>query len=243
MIKEVFRKLGIDIKRYSVAQNQTARLMQILDVYQIDTVFDVGANTGQFGKELRKLGYQKSLVSFEPLADAYQALLHTAAGDAQWKVAPRCAIGADNGTIDIHIAGNSASSSILPMLDAHLKAAPSTANIGKEQVPVFTLDTLSPDYLKPDAQLFIKVDTQGYEDQVIDGGLQTMARARVIQLELSLTELYAGQKLMLELIGRVQGLGFELWGIEPAFIDSATGRMLQVDAVFCAPNLSNPGLR
>jgi FkbM family methyltransferase len=233
IVKEASLKLGFEIKRYSIAQNQTARLIKILDDHKINVVFDIGANAGQFGEELRKLAYTNKIVSFEPLLEPYNKLIELSKEDSSWQIAPRGAIGEDDGEIEINIAGNSASSSILEMMDSHIKAAPTTKSIGIELVPIRKLDSLANTYLQKESILFVKIDTQGYEDKVINGGIETIERATVLQTELSLIELYSGQKLMIEMIEKITNMGFELWGVEPAFVDSNSGRMLQVDAIFC----------
>lgn len=71
---------------------------------------------------------------------------------------------------------------------------------------------------------------------MLNGVVETIKRATVLQTELSLVELYSGHKLIMEMIEEIKEMGFELWGIEPAFVDSNNGRMLQVDAIFCRPN-------
>ena len=63
--------------------------------------------------------------------------------DPLWDVYPRCAIGDHNGEVEINIAGNSESSSILPMLESHRSAAPDSAYQGKEIVPIKTLDDVA----------------------------------------------------------------------------------------------------
>ncbi len=232
-VKELFHNLGIDIKRISVAQDQTMRLIKIITTNDVNLIFDIGANSGQFGKELRKNGYSGKIVSFEPLSKQYEKLSNVAKNDKFWQIVPRCAVGDNDGNIEINIAGNSgASSSILEMLNTHINAAPNTRNIGSETVPIIKLDSISSQYISENDIIFIKIDTQGYEDQVITGGIETIKKAAVLQLELSLVELYQDQKLFSEMINKVKSLGFDLWGIDPAFIDSNTGRMLQVDAVF-----------
>lgn len=232
IIKSFFKKVGFEIKRDSIVHSQYSRLSRILIDFQINLVYDIGANTGQFGNELRELGYQGKIVSFEPLPDAYDILVANSKKDLLWDIAPRTAIGNENGEIEINIAGNSASSSILEMHNTHLKAAPVTATIGTAKVQIKKIDFFCNDYLKTDSNLFVKVDTQGYEDNILNGGPITIARTKVLQIEISLTELYQGQKLILEMIAKVQNLGFELWGLEPVFVNPETGQMLQVDAVF-----------
>ena len=94
------------------------------------------------------------------------------------------------------------------------------------------LDSLAPHYLRADSVTFLKIDTQGYEDEVLRGATETLARVVGVQLELSLVPLYDGQKLMPELMEQVMRRGFQLWGISPTFADPQTGRMLQIDATF-----------
>jgi hypothetical protein len=118
------------------------------------------------------------------------------------------------------------------MLDSHLSAAPESRIVGTEVVPLTPLDALALGYFRPDSVGFLKIDTQGYECEVLDGAPQTLSRVIGVQLELSLIPLYAGQKLMPELVDRMQALGFEVWALTPAFIEPGTARMLQIDATF-----------
>ncbi|WP_410175184.1 FkbM family methyltransferase, partial [Nodularia spumigena] len=108
----------------------------------VDLVFDIGANTGQFATELRSIGYKGRIVSFEPLSDAHKKLNQEAARVSQWQVHPRIAIGDFNGEIEINIAGNSVSSSVLPMLEAHATAAVKSAYISTEKVAIARLDSI-----------------------------------------------------------------------------------------------------
>jgi hypothetical protein len=78
----------------------------------------------------------------------------------------------------------------------------------------------------------LKIDTQGYESEVLKGAPETLARVAGLQLELSLVPLYGGQKLMPEMLETVASLGFELWALVPNFLEPGTARMLQADATF-----------
>lgn len=195
-------------------------------------VFDVGANTGQFGQSLREAGFRGRIVSFEPLAAAREKLLAVSQKDNKWDVAPRAAIGNEDGEIEIHIAGNSVSSSVLDMLDAHANAAPGSRYVGSEKVPLRRLDSIALDYLHPDSVAFLKIDTQGYEDRVLQGASNLLKKTAGLQLELSFVPLYDGQRLYDEMVSQLKLLGFELWSMSPVFSDPQTGRLLQVDATF-----------
>lgn len=233
IIKGLLKRLGFEIRRYSISQNHSARLMKLLADQGVNLVLDIGANMGQFGLELRKIGYKGNIVSFEPLLEPYNILCNTLQKDNFWQAASRSAIGEEDGEIEINIAGNSASSSILAMLESHFSVAPTSKSVGVEVVPLKKLDSLSSGFIKEDSVLFVKIDTQGYEDKVLNGGIDTLKRTNVLQVELSLIELYSGQKLFVEMIQKINDIGFELWAIEPVFTDSTNGRILQVDALFC----------
>ena len=128
MLKEMVRSLvhltGYEIMSLSRAQGDRRCIATILREQQINMVLDVGANTGQFAKWIRDTGYIGKIVSFEPLGDAHRKLSQAAERDPRWIVAPRMALGSAPGKIDIHVAGNGVSSSILPMLTTHTDAAP-----------------------------------------------------------------------------------------------------------------------
>jgi FkbM family methyltransferase len=212
-------------------------MQQLLDYHKIDLVLDVGANVGQYAKSLRDLGYSGRIVSFEPLSSAYSQLKTASKKDLLWEIAPQTAIGNQEGEIIINIAGNSQSSSALPMLDAHVQSAPESAYSGSETVKLSRLDTLAKDYIKSETKsIFLKIDVQGLEKQVLEGATAILPLVKGIKLELSLVPLYEGQVLFKEMIDIVEKLGYELYGIEPGFTAEKTGRMLQMDGIFFKPD-------
>jgi FkbM family methyltransferase len=232
-IKKLAHYFGFDISRFSPDISESARFIRQLNFHGINLVMDVGANIGQFGrKNLRDAGYRGRIVSFEPLSAAWNGLSSEAAGDTLWTIAPRMAIGAENGDIKINVAQNSVSSSILDMLPKHQESAPESKYIAVEVVPIRRLDEIAPQYLLPDSKIFLKIDTQGFEDFVLKGAQGILDRVAGIQLELSLIPLYEGQQLYDEMILRLKLAGFDLWGISTAFVDVDSGRTLQVDATF-----------
>lgn len=231
-VKELALKFGVEAHWYNPQQSQSARLAILLNQHNIELVLDVGANDGGYGRHLRKIGYDKDIISFEPLSDAHKLLIADSNNDDRWHVAPQMAIGEFNGEITINRAGNSTSSSILNMEAQHIDAAPQSRYIGSEQVPIHKLDTFTHPLLLSNSNIFLKIDTQGYEMQVLEGGKNLLNRISGVQIEMSLTPLYQGQKLYLDVIHYLTNLGFELWNVIPGFTDPRTGRMLQMDGVF-----------
>ncbi|MEG3438750.1 FkbM family methyltransferase [Pannus brasiliensis CCIBt3594] len=232
-LKRIVRSLGFEVKRYNLNNSQVALIGHLLKYYNIDLVFDVGANEGQYARFLRECQYTDRIVSFEPLSSARSRLVAASRNDPRWEIAPQVAIGDREGEITINISENSLSSSVLPMLDTHLKAAPESAFRGSEVVRLSRLDIVAKDYLKDDDRaIFLKIDVQGFEKQAIEGAAGILPRVKGIQLELSLVPLYEGQVLWQEMLDLLQELGFSLYSISPVFNDPETGRALQIDGVF-----------
>lgn len=204
----------------------------MLHHHNVDLIFDVGANVGQFAMALRGAGYRGRIVSFEPLASAYHELLVRSRRDVTWHIADRQAIGGTEGSVEIHVAGNSVSSSTLAMLPAHSAAALDSGYVGMETVALATLDQAALPYAVNESRLFLKIDTQGTEDQVLDGAPHVLQHSLGVQLELSLLPLYEGQQLFDQLDARLLALGFHRWAITPVFSDGQSGRMLQVDGIY-----------
>ena len=237
LIKDVFNSVGLKVQRYNPLYEDKTQIYQAIKKIKTDIILDVGSNTGQFSLEIRKRGYNGKIVSFEPLTSARKKLLKHASKDANWLVHEQAAIGDHNGFIDINISKNSVSSSILPIFSSHYNAEADSIYIGIERTAVMTLDSVADAYLNDNSNCFIKIDTQGYESQVLDGAINTLKKTKGIICELSLVPLYEGQHLWKEMIERFEKEGFVLWSIQKAFTDKRNGRTLQMDAVFLRENV------
>lgn len=224
-----------------------ARRKTLIERERVDLVIDVGANEGQYAKGLRKTGYGGSLVSVEPLASAHSVLSEAASRDPEWHVV-QAAIGSQQGRMEINVAGNSASSSLLPMLDRHVSAAPESAIIGRELVDVETLDSVIEPYIARSSATFVKADVQGYEVEVVKGAGETLDLDRVVgvELELSLVPLYEGQPLLVEVADQIRGHGFVPVALGEGFRDPVSDELLSVDGLFVRAEAGAPakaGLR
>jgi len=231
-IKKTLWGIGVDVKRATPFSNSSYQLLKGLERFEIDLVLDIGANIGQFAYELRSIGFNGRIVSFEPLEKEYEKLEKLASKDLLWEVHPKTAIGDVDGSVVINVSANSVSSSILPMLETHLAAEKSSKYISKISVPISRLDSIANRYTSTSREFFIKIDTQGFEWEVLDGANETLKDAKGVLCELSLVELYKGQHLWLEIKNRLESNGFTLWAIQTGFVDPETGRTLQMDVIF-----------
>ena len=236
-IRKLFNKFGLEVHRLQPSSDFGAQIIKAMRKVNVDILFDIGANTGQFSEEIRNKGYNGKIISFEPLTSARKMLVHQKSKDLNWVIHERAAVGNYNGIIDINISKNSVSSSILPMLKSHSDAEKNSMYIRSEKTPIITLDSVADSYLDKFSNCFIKIDTQGYESQVLDGAFKTLKRAKGVLCELSLVPLYEGQHLWKEIIERSEKEGFVLWSLHKAFTDKRNGRTLQMDAVFLRENV------
>jgi FkbM family methyltransferase len=233
VIRGTLRSIGLEVARWRPQSSPEAALGRMLAKHHIDTVLDVGANEGQYARLLRELGFRGRIVSFEPGAVAYQRLQRSAKKDPLWTVAPRAAIGNQDGEARLNVSSNDGlSSSILPMLESHRRAAPAATYVRSEVVPVSRLDRAAAGLLSAAERMFLKVDVQGYELEVLEGAKGLLSRVVGAQLELSLVPLYQGQALFPTLMDLMQAHGFEVWGIIPGLVDNSSGRLVQTDAIF-----------
>jgi FkbM family methyltransferase len=233
-VRRLVRTFGYDVRRwYGPQHDPFCRFQFSVQRRRVTVVLDVGANIGQFARLIRKAGYRGKIISFEPLSDAHAKLLIAAQYDPLWTIAPRCALGATHGKFQINIAANSESSSILNMLERHSANAPQSSYVGNETVTMTTLDDVldgEPDLV--DAAIALKLDTQGYEAEVLAGLDKWSNNVEVIMTEMSLVALYQGQAEFLDLYRMIEDRGYRCISIEPGFIDPRTYEVLQVDAIF-----------
>ena len=194
----------------------------------IRTVFDIGANAGQFAAEIRSLLPEAFIYSFEPLRDAHASLVSRMGGDERFR-AFNFALGAEDSRALIHRSKFSPSSSLLPMLELHTAAWPHTGEDATEEIEVRRLDSLG---IEPESELLVKIDVQGFEDAVIAGGRETLARAAYVITEVSFARLYEGQPLYEDIYRLLTAMGFEYRGSLSQLLDPRDGRPLQADAFF-----------
>ncbi|WP_375001002.1 FkbM family methyltransferase [Aeromicrobium sp. CTD01-1L150] len=216
---------GLEVRRHAATRRQ-----KMLSRHDVDLVLDVGAADGGYGATLRSFGYTGTIVSFEPLREVFARLATAIETDPAWS-ARNVALGAEPGETTINVASNSTSSSILPMLGPHLEAAPHVTYVGQESITVSTLDAEAADVLAAHERPFLKVDTQGFEREVIAGGATTLDQCVGVQLELSFVPLYEGGMLVDEAVSWAYDHGFHLVGIEQGYA-APSGEILQVDGVF-----------
>lgn len=235
LIKKALQGIGYQIKKY---QDENIPRLKIINHFDINKLLDVGANVGQYSLNMRRIGYNKKIISFEPLKAAFERLKEVASKDKNW-VVNNFALGNENITSILNVAGNSYSSSILNMSPEHIKSLPASKYIAKESIEIQKLDSIFKNIFEEGDNIMLKIDTQGYEQNVIMGAENSLSKVRIIQLEMSIVPMYEKEILYIEMINFMDHMGFELFSLENGFSDMKTGKLLQLDGIFVNKKIVN----
>jgi FkbM family methyltransferase len=229
-IRRAANRLGYDIVGHD-GKNARWRMARFFTQAGITAVFDVGANRGAYGWELREMGFSGAIVSFEPMKDAYAQLKSAAGADPKWRVV-NIGLGDKNEELLLNVAANSESSSFLPMLAAHEAAAPESRYLKQEPASIRRLDGVVRDYAAASDRIFLKIDTQGFEKNVLEGATGMLAQVPLIQIECSLVPLYGGADTIEGMIGLLRGLGYAPIDTRPTFYHQDNHHLMQMDVIF-----------
>ena len=84
---------NLKLNKITLSNNFYYYIVRTLIHYKIDLVLDVGANTGQFSEKIINFGYEKKIISFEPMSKAYKELCLKSKGYENWEIHDRIGIG------------------------------------------------------------------------------------------------------------------------------------------------------
>jgi FkbM family methyltransferase len=228
-VKLFARGLGLEIRR--IDSHFQKRPIDFIRSRDIDVVVDVGANAGQYAARLREDGYAGWIVSAEPVGSAYEALSVRAVGDTRWKTM-NLAFGEKSGTAEINVSEASVLSSFQQQLPAASEFNSEARVIRREAVRMTRLDDVCS--ALPQGRTFLKIDTQGYERQVLAGASECLSRFLGVQIELPIIHLYEGTWKFHEAVAYMCERGFEISNIIPVNYDRVDAvSLLEVDCIFC----------
>lgn len=229
IIRAILNPFGLDLKIYPI--EDLRRRIKLYKHHGINKIIDVGANSGQYAKEMIDLGFKGKIESFEPVTTTYQKLLKESKRNATW-TAHNFALGNTEEELQINISKNTYSSSLLKIKENHIKSAPESIVVSKELIKVKTLDSIFDKICNHDDIVLLKLDVQGFEKNVLDGSLNCLPKIKGIQIEMSLEELYDNEMLFTEMLNFIESKGFKLQSLENQFSDIKSGKLLQVDGIF-----------
>lgn len=208
---------------------------ELLRTLNVRTVLDVGANQGQYRDFLRnRVGFKELIVSFEPIKARAAYLKQRAAEDGRWMVYDM-ALGAQDGMADFNVMKDDQFSSFNQPLHAQMSYEKNVID-HVEQVAVRRLDGILCQMNACQGNIFLKLDTQGYDLEVIKG-IDKFDRIVLLQSEVSLVPIYETMPSMAEAIPIFQNLGYAVAGMFPVNKD-AQHRVIEFDCLLVRENVA-----
>jgi len=205
-------------------------MLPIADVSWLNTrhrfpaLIDIGANDGPFAQYLvRTLNIPRN-ISIEPLPAHAPALRKLG-----FDVHPE-AVGnrAQPGQVAFRVSEADAASSILSVTQRCLEEYPQVKLAKTIEVPVWRLA----DLIAPVDSALVKIDAQGAEADILQGGRAVLERAAVILIEMTFVPLYEGQALLNDVHRGLDDLGFELIGFHGQHASEASGEPIFAHTVY-----------
>lgn len=238
--KDVLDLLGYSlVSKKEFGNNGMADLMSILPKNTELTLLDIGANLGQTTIELETFFPKSKIYSFEPDPDTFQQLSKAIGSYSNIK-AYNLGFGDYSGKIKMNINKASGGNSILSVSEKIGQYAHGawTEKVGEGKIEIATIDSFCDNNQIYTIDL-VKIDTQGYELKILNGGEKTIvpARTKAVFVEVLFVELYQQQAYFIDIFSLLTQRGYKLVGFyNPFYKLEPPNFLLWCDALFVSEN-------
>jgi FkbM family methyltransferase len=229
-LRSFVNKLGLDV---SPADQSPRTSLLGLKSYNINSVIDVGSNSGQFAKQIIKNFPRCNVYCFEPLDAPFSALRAWAKTKGTQIKCYQLALGEYEGQTEMYLhVDHDESSSLLQASGTCHALYPQTVAERRIKINVSTLDKILIDELQHHSgDIFLKLDVQGFEDRVLKGGTNVLKLCRAVLLEISLDKLYENQADFYQLTDFMYRAGFRYAGNLNQIL-AKDGHVIFLDALY-----------
>ena len=237
--QKIANLFGYELIKLKKHPTLESHLMNMLKHHNIDTVLDVGANVGEFGKMIRKRGYVGTIHSFEPVQELYDQLNNASENDSNW-YSHKMALGSKNEDKQINIMNKSTFSSFQKLSDFGRQKFPKVEPMSHEIVNISTVnDFISQTIIEPESKkILLKIDTQGYDIEVFRGSLSSIQNITLILTEMSIQAIYTQTIAYLDFLQELNTYGFIVTGIYPISRRKEDFSLVEVDCILVNTQLS-----
>jgi len=183
----------------------------------IKGIIHIGAHRGQEIEEYVDNGIQ-DIIMFEPVSLNFN-ILEKRMADVNANIsAYQVALGNEEKNVTMYLSDNDLISSSVLRPKVHLQLHPGVGFPGTEEVEMKRLDSFAEETQNFN---FINMDVQGYELEVLKGGVETMKHIDYVYCEINRDELYEGNAFVEDLDEFLSGYNMErvetdwagtLWG-------------------------------
>lgn len=229
-VRRLFRACGLEVDYLSRHPRETLAGAVNLP---IRTIFDVGANVGQFARFAARKFPNATIHSFEPQPDAFRALAVEANRQSGRILPVNIALGCTTGHARMHAhLDHSPSSSLLEATLLKHQLYPYTQRTTPIDIQLDTLDRYIDGLPEtPPNEWLIKLDVQGFENRVLAGASSALTLCRVCILEIAVRSLYKDQANFFDLCSTLYWNGLKYHG-NISQISDDKGDIIYFDAIF-----------
>ena len=207
------------------------QIVQALSKYcnGLSTIIDVGSNIGQFALASNWKFPKSNIYCFEPVPETVIKLNKNVRNLNNIQVYS-LALGNQQGEINFYYHDYSLASSSLKMSDLQKDLLLNTEKSKLIRVPISTLDEVFKN-VELKHKVLLKLDVQGFEREVLNGGRKTITKSDYLLIETSFVEMYEGESTFEEIHHQLKTAGFKLLG-PVGLLQAKDMQILQLDMLY-----------
>lgn len=219
---EVYRTPGLKLRRRVCIGNNLLSDVKLILGRGLHCMIDGGAHFGETALTFADEFPNALIFSFEPTSEAFEELRRNTHDYPHIKLINAC-LGEKNGTAILHVNNDSQTNSLLETAKESSRWVPAEVTMEKTtaEVPVYALDDFVPERINRPVDL-LKLDVQGYEQNVLQGASSLLGRAAfpLIYLEICYVPQYRDQTSLPDLYSLLYGYGYRLVSTYPSEFDA-----------------------
>ncbi len=222
----LIRKLGFEVTRYDAEGWRAGwRPTELAKLAQPKTVIDVGVGPGT--PQLYRAFPDAHQLLLEPLVEFEPELRRiTSEYRGEYRIV---AVGSEAGEAEIRVERG------YGLTKSSIQERTSLSDAGREydsrKVPVQTLDEIIRSS-RAEPPFVLKIDTEGYELEVIKGATETLKQTDLVIAEVAVAPRFVGGYTFHDFVGAMYERGFGLYSIISVAPYRDTHRVVYIDGVF-----------
>ena len=231
MIKNLANVFGYEILKKKKIQTINNHLQHIFNSAKINYVIDVGANEGQFALSLRRNNYKGDILSFEPTSKPFKKLVEISKNDERWDVM-NLALGErkESRKINVFEASDLNSFHEASALGKN-RFNKGMKKIETETIEIKTLDSILKKIDLKNKNIFLKMDTQGFDISVFRGSKKHMSKICGLMSEIPIQQIYKTTQSYHDILKEYEAEKFQISGIFPVSQNKKNNTAIEFDCV------------
>lgn len=193
---------------------KAVELTRYLKLPDNSIIVDVGAASGVISRRFANAFPEALIYAFEPIPDTFKLLTDNVKDEPRIKTINK-GLGDEAGTSNIHIAARVTSSSLLG-INNDLPGEFWKSNLAEQGIVPVVVSKLDLEIPTGRMISIMKIDVQGFELEVLKGGIDTLKRTAIVVVEMQNHDLYKGAPPYYEIDAFLRQHNFQLYNMIPS---------------------------